>query len=83
MHPIKFLFDKGVLVTLNTDDPAFFNIELIDEYWNMYKYLNFSLKDIKQLIINGFQSSFIKEKDKKKYINKVKTEWEKNINLLT
>jgi adenosine deaminase len=76
-HPIKKLFNEGVMVTLNTDDPIFFNIELIDEYWNLYSKLYFSLEDIKKIIINGFNASFITDKEKKDYINKVETLWNK------
>ncbi|MBQ3922189.1 MAG: adenosine deaminase, partial [Spirochaetales bacterium] len=35
-HPIRPFFDKGVIVTVNTDDPTFFNVSLLDEYWNLY-----------------------------------------------
>lgn len=76
-HPIKELYKNGVLVTLNTDDPAFFNVELLDEYWNLYSKLHFSLEDIKKIIINGFKASFIDEKVKKEYIGKVDFYWEK------
>lgn len=75
-HPIKPLFDKGVFVTLNTDDPAFFNVELIDEYWNLYSKLNFTLDDIKKIIINGFKATFLTDSKKKKHIKEVNTLWD-------
>ncbi len=78
-HPIKTLFEKGVFVTLNTDDPSFFNVELIDEYWNLYSKLKFSLDEIKQIIINGFNASFITDKEKREYINAVNLSWKKHI----
>ena len=31
-HPLRRLFDAGIQVTLNTDDPTFFNTTLTDEY---------------------------------------------------
>ncbi len=76
-HPIKFLFQKGVLVTLNTDDPAFFNVDLLDEYWNLYSKLDFSLDDIKKIIINGFKASFITDDEKNSFIKKVNLAWDK------
>ena len=76
-HPIKDLFKKNVMVTLNTDDPAFFNVELLDEYWNLYSKLNFSLEDIKKIIINGFKASFISNDSKKSYIEKIDQNWKK------
>jgi len=31
-HPLRRLFDAGLLVTLNSDDPAFFGSDLANEY---------------------------------------------------
>jgi adenosine deaminase len=77
-HPIKDFYKKGVLVTVNTDDPSFFNVDLVDEYWNLYSKLDFSLEDLKQIVINSFKASFMSEKHKKAYIKKVNTVWEKH-----
>ena len=77
-HPIRAFFDKGVIVTVNTDDPTFFNVSLLDEYWNLYSKLNFTLDEIKQVIINAFEVSFISDDDKKRYIEEVNKAWEKN-----
>lgn len=74
-HPVRKLFDSGALVTINTDDPTFFKVSLIDEYWNLYKYLNFSLDEIKQLIKNGFKSLFIPESKKKAFCTQVEKAW--------
>lgn len=77
-HPIRPFFDKGVIVTVNTDDPTFFNVNLLDEYWNLYSKLNFTLDEIKQVLINAFEVSFMPENDKKAYIEEVNKAWEKN-----
>ena len=77
-HPIRPFFDKGVIVTVNTDDPTFFNVNLLDEYWNLYSKLNFTLDEIKQIIINAFEVSFMPENDKKAYIEEVNKAWGKN-----
>ncbi|MBR6060789.1 MAG: adenosine deaminase [Spirochaetales bacterium] len=77
-HPIRPFFDKGVIVTVNTDDPTFFNVNLLDEYWNLYSKLNFTLDEIKQIIINAFEVSFMPEADKAKYIEEVNKAWGKN-----
>ena len=77
-HPIRPFFDKGVIVTVNTDDPTFFNVNLLDEYWNLYFKLNFTLDEIKQVIINAFEVSFMPENDKKAYIEEVNKAWGKN-----
>lgn len=74
-HPVRKLFDKGVFVTINTDDPTFFGASLIDEYWNLYDKLSFSLEEIEQLILNGFNACFISDSEKKTYCTAAKEAW--------
>jgi adenosine deaminase len=76
-HPIRTFFENGLFVTCNTDDPTFFKVSLIDEYWNLYSKLGFSLEDIKTLIINGFNASFMTKSQKKEYIKEIADAWEK------
>jgi len=74
-HPVRALFDQGVLVVINTDDPTFFNCTLIDEFWLLHSKLKFSMKEIKQVVINGFKASFLSEDEKSSYIQAVETAW--------
>ena len=76
-HPIKQFYEKNILVTCNTDDPTFFKVDLIDEYWNLHSKLGFSMDDIKQVVINGFNASFLPEKRKKEFVKKVCDAWKK------
>ncbi len=78
-HPIKEFYKKGIITTLNTDDPTFFGVNLIDEYWNLYSKLGFSLDDLRNVIIYGFKASFLSKRDKKDYVRKVKKIWKKEI----
>lgn len=75
-HPIRQFFDKGILVTLNTDDPLFFGVELLDEYYNLYKKLNFNTEELKQIIKNGFIASFLSDEEKEKAIQSVDLAWQ-------
>jgi adenosine deaminase len=63
-HPIREFFDRGLNVTVNSDDPSIFGVELNDEYLNLYKYCGFSLKEIIQLIKNNLYATFLPKKDK-------------------
>lgn len=74
-HPIKTFFEKGIKVTVNTDDPVFFKSDLLNEYWICYKELNFTMDEIKQLIINSFESTYLPENEKKSWIEKVEKEF--------
>ena len=66
-HPLRTFFDKGILVTVNTDDPIFFGVELLDEYYNIHKKLNFTETELKQIILNGFDASVLSASEKNKF----------------
>lgn len=74
-HPVKELYKKGIFITLNTDDPTFFKVSLIDELYKIYSLLNFKLSDIKKIVQNSFKASFISDSEKKKYISRVNEAW--------
>lgn len=71
-HPVRELFDAGVLVTIGSDDPVFFKTTVNEEYWNLYSKLDFTLSEIEQLICNSFTASFLPENKKASYIREVK-----------
>lgn len=74
-HPIRAFFDKGLLVTVNTDDPLFFKVSLLDEYWNLYNTLHFTEDEIKQLVLNSFAATFLSDDEKKAWADKVAASW--------
>ena len=53
-HPIKILFDKGIKVTVNTDDLILFNATVTDELNNLYKNNIFSLEELNTIRENAF-----------------------------
>ena len=74
-HPVRTFFKRGIIVTLSSDDPLFFGVELLDEYWNICSKMGFSGKDVKQIIKNSFTASFLKENEKVSYIEAVDKAW--------
>ncbi|MGC8765038.1 MAG: adenosine deaminase [Brevinematia bacterium] len=80
-HPVKQFYEEGILVTINTDDPTFFNTSLVEEYWKIHDKLNFSLSDLLNLVINGFKASFLPDKEKEGFIKKAKEVWNKNLQI--
>lgn len=70
-HPIRLFYDRGVFVTVNTDDPVFFKTTLIEEYWKLYSECHFTLDEIKQLIKNGFNALFISAEEKASFCKSV------------
>jgi adenosine deaminase len=63
-HPVKRYFERGIVVTINTDDPKMFNNSLAQEYQLLEEKLGFSRHDIRMLIIHGIESSWLSENQK-------------------
>ncbi len=57
-HPVRRYYDMGIICSINTDDPEIFNVDLTQEYHKLYKYLNFSITEIIDLIRMGVDSTF-------------------------
>lgn len=70
-HPIKFYFDLGIRVTVNTDNRLVSDTTLTDEYMLVIDKFHFTESELKYLIINGFKSSFLPLKEKVDMIQKV------------
>lgn len=71
-HNIKKLLDYGLNVSINSDDPAYFKGYINSNFINVTNALELSKEEILKLIINSFNSAFITQKEKEKYINKAK-----------
>ena len=68
-HPIKQFYEKGLLISVNTDDPKMFNTSLTQEYYMLIEKLGFSLRDIIILIRNAVDSSWCDDATREKLIN--------------
>ena len=58
-HPVKSYFDQGVMVTLNTDDPALFGTSLAREYQLAQETFGFTDEHLRELARNSFEASFL------------------------
>ena len=63
-HPIREFFDKGLLVTVNSDDPSLFHTDLNNEYVQLHEHLGFTLPELFQISLNGVDTSFLDLKRK-------------------
>jgi adenosine deaminase len=70
-HPIRFYYDYGLRVTVNTDNRLVSNTTITREYCLLAERLNFTLPEIKNLIIYGFKSSFLPYREKVNLLNEV------------
>jgi adenosine deaminase len=58
-HPLKKLFDLGVRVTINSDDPEVLETNLNNEYRIAHEVLGMSMDDIAACSLYAFDASFI------------------------
>ena len=58
-HPAKNYFDQGVMITLNTDDPALFGTSLAREYQFAQETFGFTDEHLRELARNSFEASFL------------------------
>jgi len=71
VHPLKKLMDAGVVVTVNSDDPAYFGGYVNENYLAISKALGLTESDVVQLAKNSFNASFISQADKESFISKI------------
>jgi aminodeoxyfutalosine deaminase len=58
-HPVKNYFDQGLMITLNTDDPALFGTTLAREYQFAQETFGFTDEHLRELARNSFEASFL------------------------
>ena len=58
-HPAKNYFDQGLMITLNTDDPALFGTSLAREYQFAQDTFGFTEEHLRELARNSFEASFL------------------------
>ncbi len=70
-HNLKKMLNKGLMVMVNSDDPAYFGGYINQNLIECQKALNLSMEEVKTLIINSFNSSFLKEEKKQEWIKQI------------
>jgi adenosine deaminase len=70
-HNLKKLLERGVRVTINSDDPAYFGGYVGENFIQIQRELNLSKDDLKTLAKNSFQGSFLLQENKEIWIKKV------------
>ena len=68
-HPVRRYFDHGLMVTLNTDDPAMFRTSLSLEYQLAQRDFGFTDEHLRELARNSFEASFLPAERKLELLN--------------
>jgi adenosine deaminase/aminodeoxyfutalosine deaminase len=57
-HPVRRLYDAGVPIVLNTDDPAMFRCSLVEEYRLAARVFGFTETELEGIAKNAFRYAF-------------------------
>ena len=77
-HPLMKLMEAGLMVTINSDDPAYFGGYVNENYTCIASALNLSKKQITELAKNSIKSSFLPDGDKEKIIMQIEEYYNNN-----
>jgi aminodeoxyfutalosine deaminase len=71
-HPLKMFFERGLQITLSTDDPAMFETTLIEEYAHVASEIGMSASSLLRVGEMGFQNAFATDAAKAAYVKSLR-----------
>ena len=75
-HPIRQYFDNGLLVTVNSDDPAMFQTSINHEYEVLVRDFGFTMDELQRINLNSIEATFLSEEEKNDLRNMFYREWQ-------
>ena len=81
-HPLKYYYDQGIRVTLNTDNRLMSGTTLTKEFFLAHKLFGFKLHDFREMIIMAMKSAFLPYAERKKMIRNIADELEQDFSLM-
>lgn len=70
-NEIRTMLDKGMLATINSDDPAYFRAYMNENLIELQQEGEFSQRELKTLMANAFKVTWLPEEDKAAYLAKL------------
>jgi adenosine deaminase len=71
VHPFREYFDRGLNVTLNTDNRLMSATTLTDEYVHAAEHLGFTMDELAGVALNSFESAFLPWEERMMLIEEV------------
>jgi len=68
-HPVRKYFERGLFITINTDDPKMFGNSLADEYRLLETQFMFSRDELRALILQGIRAAWLPAEKKQELID--------------
>ena len=74
-HPLRRLYDAGVRVTVNSDDPTFFGASVTDELLLCLTTLGFSPRELAVMAGHAARAAFLEEAAREELRARVRSGW--------
>jgi adenosine deaminase len=71
-HNLKRLLDRGLCVTVNSDDPAYFGGYVAENYLEVSRALGLSRAEVTQLAANSIEASLLPQASKREWQEKIR-----------
>jgi len=75
-HPLRLYYDKGLVVSLCTDNRLMSGTTVTNEYVMAHEHLGFTLEELKGVARMGFRSAFLHADEKAELLDRVEAEME-------
>ena len=63
-HPLRELWDRGLYITVNSDDPPLFNTDLENEYQVLIDHFGFTRDELERISLNAVRASLLPASDR-------------------
>ncbi|HYI15030.1 MAG TPA: adenosine deaminase [Thermomicrobiales bacterium] len=73
-HPFRALYDAGVTLTVNTDDPPMFGATLTGEYLALAEHCRFTLDELIDLNLNAVRAAFLPDAERENLLDEFESE---------
>ena len=70
-HNVKMLMDRGLCVTINSDDPAYFGGYINENFVAICDVFDLTCRDLQKLARNSFEAAFLEEDQRRLYMRQV------------
>lgn len=80
-HPLKFYYDQGIRVTLNTDNRLMSDTTMTKEFMLAHELFDFKLHDFREITVIAMKSAFLPHNERRKMIKSIAEEFEQEFGL--
>ncbi len=77
-YPLIEMMEKDLLVTIHSDDPAYFGGYMNENYYQVAKAINLTKSQIAELAKNSFKASWLKQSQKETMLQKIEDYYKNN-----